>query len=385
MKYCKMLMLSVFAAAGLALLPLSAPAAVAVGRVIVASGEIVAVQADNTTRALTRKSDFYAGEILKTGADAHVQIRFIDGALMSLHPATEFRVDAYRFDATEKDNNSSATALIKGGLRTITGLIAKENPGAYKVTTPLATIGVRGTDFELVLDNGLNVAFWGGAGTVTNQAGSILLGKDASFNFAVVTDTRNAPVGLLTAPPPLLPQNSVAPPGKGASDDEVMAHPAGQSGTKTRQADNASGSGETVAAPARATIATSAARDDADASRHDAAKDVEPPHIDGASSRGAAVGALSQDSGAARTNQQRIEVPEAPKASSFGAIAPVSAATPRVEIPEGPKVTSFSPPALPDPVKAGGFEHGVEVRHEFERIEKKEREIEINTLPLKRD
>ncbi len=220
----------------IALLIFSLPAwAVApIGQVIVASGEVVALQADGVARPLQRKSDFYTGELLKTGANSRAQLRFIDGALMSLRPATEFRVDSHSFDATAKGNNNIAATLVKGGLRTITGLIVKENPSSYKLTTPLATIGVRGTDLEVVLgDTGLTVAFWGGAGTVTNDAGTLDLGEGADHNFAQVTSSDTPPIGQLTPPQALL--DSVAPEEEAAAgeapedaaSDETAPDPAG--------------------------------------------------------------------------------------------------------------------------------------------------------------
>lgn len=197
-----------------------AQAAVAVGQVIAATGENSAVQADGVSRVLQRKSDFYAGEILKTGADSRMQLKFMDGALMTLRPNTEFRVNEYRFDATRKENNSSFMDLLKGGLRTLTGMIAKQNTAGYRLRTPVATIGVRGTDLEAVLNNGLNVAFWGGAGTVSNNAGSVDLGIGAGYNFAHVLDENTLPVPTLNAPPLL---DTVSPNAGATADRENAA------------------------------------------------------------------------------------------------------------------------------------------------------------------
>lgn len=179
-----------------------AHAATAVGQVIVASGDFVAVAVDGKSRPLKRKSEFYSGETLKTGADGRAQIKFIDDALVSLRPNTEFRVDEYRYDPANKDINSSATTLTKGSLRTITGLIAKRNPPSYKITTPVATIGVRGTDLELALgDDGLDIAFWKGEGTASNNAGKFNLGKDEQCQFAKIKNIDTEPV-CQTAPLP---------------------------------------------------------------------------------------------------------------------------------------------------------------------------------------
>jgi hypothetical protein len=62
-------------------------------------------------------------------------------------------MEGYRFvnDPAEHSNNSFLLDLITGGLRSVTGLIGKTNPQGVRITTPTATVGVRGTDFELSL------------------------------------------------------------------------------------------------------------------------------------------------------------------------------------------------------------------------------------------
>ncbi len=171
-----------------------APAATVAGQVIVASGEVAAVTPSGESRPLARKSEFYSGEILKTGADSRAQVKFIDNALLSLKPNSELRVDDYRFDPANKDNNASVMTLVKGGLRTITGIISKQKPDAYRINTPVASIGVRGTDLELTLDkSGLKVCFWGGAGFVLNETGPRNLGADTPDKCARIPDRITPP------------------------------------------------------------------------------------------------------------------------------------------------------------------------------------------------
>ena len=116
------------------------PAKVAV--VIAVTGEVNAVQPDQSVRELKRARRVYANEIVRTGANSSAKLKFIDGALMTLQADTEYRVDEYRYDATVKENNSSVATLLKGGLRTITGAIADANPEGYKLETGIATIGI---------------------------------------------------------------------------------------------------------------------------------------------------------------------------------------------------------------------------------------------------
>ncbi|MDH3671285.1 MAG: FecR domain-containing protein [Gammaproteobacteria bacterium] len=175
-----------------------------VGKVILTNGTFLAIQADSSSRSLTRGSEFYQGDRLWTGPTTKAQIRFSDGAIMTLRADTEFRVDEYEFDNKNANRNKSLFTLIKGGFRTITGLVSRLKPESYRVKTSYAVVGVRGTTFETLIDSGLYVAAWQGKVSIENEAGKILLGFDEDTNFARVTGFTRSPTGLLVTPPQLL-------------------------------------------------------------------------------------------------------------------------------------------------------------------------------------
>ncbi|RRQ22675.1 FecR family protein [Thiohalobacter thiocyanaticus] len=173
------------------------------GHVIIARGEVQAISAAGEPRALRRRSPFYAGETLVTGTDATAQLRFSDGALVALRPDTEFRVDRYRYESDGGEGDESISTLIKGGFRTITGAVGKQDPDSYRVDTPVATIGVRGTHYEVVLGDGLAVGVWQGGIRVRNEGGEMDLGQNANYSFATVTGRNQPPRGRLQPPPGL--------------------------------------------------------------------------------------------------------------------------------------------------------------------------------------
>ena len=175
-----------------------------VGEVILANGTFLAIQSDSSSRSLTRGSEFYQGDRLWTGPRTKAQVRFSDGAIMTLRADTEFRVDEYEFDGKNANRNKSLFTLIKGGFRTITGLISRLKPDNYRVKTSYAIVGVRGTTYETVVDNALYVAAWQGTVTVVNEAGQTTLGDGQDTNFARVSGANRRPVTLLEAPPQLL-------------------------------------------------------------------------------------------------------------------------------------------------------------------------------------
>ena len=68
---------------------LSANAADLAAQVILAKGQVSAVSALGKTRTLKRRAKIYSGEVIKTGANGSVQLRFIDKALMTIKPGSE--------------------------------------------------------------------------------------------------------------------------------------------------------------------------------------------------------------------------------------------------------------------------------------------------------
>lgn len=146
------------------LLPAIAFADVA-AKAVFATGSPVVTAPNGTSRPLVRGGELASGDSINT-VDGRVQLRFSDGASMSLQPGTQFRVDAFRF--VDRGGRASAgdgvvMTLIKGALRTVTGLLGKEDYSQYKVGTTVATIGVRGTEYGASFDGtGLSVTTYAG-------------------------------------------------------------------------------------------------------------------------------------------------------------------------------------------------------------------------------
>ena len=76
-------------------------------------------------------------------------IRFKDNSIITLRPDSSLLVT--RFQHEEKASDSFLTSLLKGGLRAVTGLLGKTRPESVSFTTPTATVGIRGTDFEIAI------------------------------------------------------------------------------------------------------------------------------------------------------------------------------------------------------------------------------------------
>jgi hypothetical protein len=150
------------------------PAGAAAGRVDFASGGVTVAGTDGRERPLTRGAELDNGDTIRT-TDGRAQIRFTDGAYVSLQPNTEFSIKDYRFEGKTDGSESGFFALAKGAMRTVTGLIGRINRNRYRIVTPTATVGIRGTGgvIQVLNDGSTLVVGTSGIWSLTNPAGSI--------------------------------------------------------------------------------------------------------------------------------------------------------------------------------------------------------------------
>jgi len=124
----------------------AAPAAGGAGQVQHLSGTLSVQRPDGSMRILAQKSDVQPGDTLSTQRDSYAQINFTDGSSMTMRPNTQMKIEDYRFVQDQPQGDNAFFRLLKGGLRTVTGLVGKRgNQDAYKIGTQTATIGIRGS------------------------------------------------------------------------------------------------------------------------------------------------------------------------------------------------------------------------------------------------
>lgn len=174
--------------------------------VVAASGDTSMLRSGRSITPLKRGDAIREGDRLLTGRDGRLQMRFADGALVSLQPGSHFSVDEYRYDTREQ---RSLLSLARGALRTVSGAIGKRNPDDYRMSTPTATVGIRGTEYELehgaCTDSGcrpgdvpgLKVAVIRGRVAVANNSGTI---EVPAGGVVQVADRNAIPVYLRGAP-----------------------------------------------------------------------------------------------------------------------------------------------------------------------------------------
>ncbi len=177
----------------------------AAGRVQFVAGEVRVIDEKGKEHALRKGEEVSEGDTLRSAANGSAQLKMIDGALVALRPGTELKVIDYVFSDEDGGKEKASFSLVKGGLRAVTGLIGRVNKDRYKIETPTAVIGIRGTDHEpvVVLPSTAGVAPGTydkvnvGATTLTNQAGTAVV---AANQVGFAASPTNQPVILPKVP-----------------------------------------------------------------------------------------------------------------------------------------------------------------------------------------
>ena len=199
----------------------SAQSVPSAGKVLIVAGSAMVERAGKQT-PLAAGSSVESGDTLSVGDRSTIQVRFTDESVVALRANSQFKIEDYRFDKNA-ETDRSLMGLVKGGMRTITGLIGKANNTNYSVRTTTSTIGIRGTHFAVVScnndcsrpdgtseANGTYGSVTDGRISVSNTAGTTEFGQQDSFYVSAP----DAPPVRLLAPPAILADRGAASRGK---------------------------------------------------------------------------------------------------------------------------------------------------------------------------
>ena len=127
----------------------STPDANIVGTVTFALGDASVVHTDGTSAPLKKGSPVYQTDTVNTGVNGQVHVRMVDQALVSVRPNSRLVIQDYRYDAQDPAKSVIRFTLEQGTMRSITGAGGHAAKDQYRLNTPLAAIGIRGTDFTV--------------------------------------------------------------------------------------------------------------------------------------------------------------------------------------------------------------------------------------------
>lgn len=240
----------------------------AVGRVVWVKGSFMARSINGEDRKLEKASIIYEHDVLITGNNAKAQIVFTDNSLMTFNADTRFVVEDYEFEEKKQGKGKYFMRLIEGGFRTITGLIATSDPDSYQVNTPVATIGVRGTDYAVYVKGGeLFIGYYKGSPCVSNAEKRLCL--NSRNRFARVPDSNSQPEIVKEQPAVFNEQLEVIPANISPSSDSEFGYlttedSAGTSSASTSgdsSSDTGSGTSGNASSGAESSSSTSSSGD----------------------------------------------------------------------------------------------------------------------------
>ena len=153
-------------------LPVNVLFAAPAGQITQSSGYVAVSSPTSAPKSASSGQAVESGETVTLGDNARAVIKFQDGQIIALQPKSTFKVNSYKYDQAAPEKGESFFSLLQGGLRAVTGLIGSSNKAGWKLATPTATIGIRGTDFMAVIDQATYLKVDVGSISATNSAGT---------------------------------------------------------------------------------------------------------------------------------------------------------------------------------------------------------------------
>ena len=117
------------------------------GEVSLVIGQVYAENDQGEKRYLQRATYVFVGDTIKTDSRAHLHIKFIDDARLSIRPESLLTIKAYSYYPKQPKKNEIRLYLESGVVRSISGAATKADHQKYRMNTPIAALGVLGTDY----------------------------------------------------------------------------------------------------------------------------------------------------------------------------------------------------------------------------------------------
>lgn len=118
-----------------------------VGEATLVIGNAMLVSPDGKQRAMDRGTEVRVGDRVETQAGGHVHLRFVDGGRISVRPVSRLVIESYAYSKDQPQLSGIKFRLDEGVIRSITGQWGEAAKERFRLNTPVAAIGVKGTDF----------------------------------------------------------------------------------------------------------------------------------------------------------------------------------------------------------------------------------------------
>ncbi len=136
------LVLALLVGGGVGALIMPASLLAASGQFTYVTGSVL-VETNGQRVAAMRGTEVNPGDLIISGADGMAQLSMIDQAKLSLRSNSQLRIESYQRKAGDQDG--AILSLLRGTLRTFTGLLSASSRERYQMKTRVATVGIRGS------------------------------------------------------------------------------------------------------------------------------------------------------------------------------------------------------------------------------------------------
>ncbi|HEY7987441.1 MAG TPA: hypothetical protein VIE17_11075 [Methylophilaceae bacterium] len=122
------------------------------------NGQVQIIDATGAQHTVNKGDVINQGDTISASANGFAQVKMEDGGFFAVRPDTQFRIDTFNFNGKEDGTEKGIFSLIKGSLRSVTGLIGKVHRDNYKIVTATSTIGIRGSGADVGNDDAIGTA-----------------------------------------------------------------------------------------------------------------------------------------------------------------------------------------------------------------------------------
>jgi len=151
------------------------PVETSVGEVVLLIGKVGVTHASGANSPLQRGDSIRVGDLVETSSGGHAHIKFVDGGVVSVRPESRLRIELYKYDVESPKKSAIRFSLEKGVVRSISGKATEAAHERYRLNTPIAALGVLGTDYVVrVSDSETWVAVYSGGVAVAPLSSSCL-------------------------------------------------------------------------------------------------------------------------------------------------------------------------------------------------------------------
>ena len=122
------------------------------GHVAFVNGQVLLAQPGKPNRSVQTGDPVYVGDHIQTLANSQLHLRMVDNAFLALRPSSQLVISAYQYDKDQPQASKIRIDLEQGTSRAVSGKGGQAAKNQYRFNTPLAAIGLRGTDYTVLAD-----------------------------------------------------------------------------------------------------------------------------------------------------------------------------------------------------------------------------------------